>query len=311
MILSVSRRTDIPAFYSEWFFRRLQERNVLIRNPMNPRLVSSVSLDPQVIDGIVFWTKNPSKMLKSLHLLEDYAYYFQVTINSYGRAVEPGLPPQEEILASFKRLSTRIGNTRMIWRYDPILITQEFDEEFHAREFSKLARTLAGYTKRCVLSFLDLYRKTERNMKPLGPTFMSEEIMLRLAGILAPIAQECGLLLETCSEEIDLLNPFGIRHGKCIDPDLISDITGHKLNISKDPNQRPECGCVASIDLGAYNTCSYGCLYCYANFNPRAVAGQVPLHDPISPLLIGELTPRDRVVERKVRSLVAPQSELF
>lgn len=311
MILSVSRRTDIPAFYSEWFFRRLKERSVLIRNPRNPRLVSSVSLDPQVIDCIVFWTKNPSKMLEHLHLLAGYNYYFQVTINGYGKTVEPGLPPQEDILAAFKELSRRIGSIRMIWRYDPIIITKEFDEEFHAREFSKLARSLAGYTNRCVFSFVDLYRKTERNMKSLEPTFMSEEIMLRLAGILAPIAQEYGLLLETCSEEIDLLTRFGIRHGKCIDPDLISQIIGQDLLVSKDPNQRPECGCVASIDLGAYNTCSYGCLYCYANFNPRAVAGQVPRHIPTSPLLIGELGPTDRVVERKVRSLVTKQRRLF
>lgn len=250
-------------------------------------------------------------MLENLHLLEGYNFYFQVTINSYEKKVEPGLPPQEDILASFKELSRRIGSTRMIWRYDPIIITKEFDEKFHAREFAKLARTLTGYTKRCVFSFVDLYRKTERNMKPLEPTFMSEEIMLRLAGILAPIAQEYGLLLETCSEEIDLLTKFGIRHGKCIDPDLISEIMGQELVVSKDPNQRPECGCVASIDLGAYNTCSYGCLYCYANFNPRAVAGQVPRHNPASPLLIGELGPTDRVVERKVRSLVTRQRKLF
>lgn len=311
MILSVSRRTDIPAFYSGWFFRRLQEGYVLVRNPMNAHQISRVSLEPEVIDCIVFWTKDPGRMLDKLPLLEAYNYYFQVTITGYGKTVEPRLAAKEEIVASFKELSNHIGKEKTIWRYDPIIITKELNVEFHLVEFSKLARSLSGHTERCVISFLDLYKKTERNIKPLGQTLMSEEIMLRLAERLAPIARDYGITLETCSEQIDLMTPFGIRHGKCIDPKLISSIIGQDLIVGKDPNQRLECGCVSSVDIGAYNTCSHGCLYCYANFNQQAVENQICLHNPSSPLLIGEIAPGDRITERKMRSLISPQLTLF
>ena len=140
---------------------------------------------------------------------------------------------------------------------------------------------------------------------------MSQEVMLRLAGLLAPIAKEYGLLLETCSEEIDLLTRFGIRHGKCIDPALISQFVGEDLVVGKDPNQRLECGCVSSIDIGAYNTCTHGCIYCYANFNQKAVEGQIGLHNPNSPLLIGEIGTKDKVTDRKMKSIVSPQLKLF
>jgi len=179
-------------------------------------------------------------------------------------------------------------------------VTEEFDEDFHVKEFSELARGLSGYTERCVISFLDLYKKTVRNMKPLGKAVMSEEVMLRMVESLASIATENGLDLETCSEKIDLMTPFGIRHGRCIDGDLISRIIGRGLNVKKDPHQRPECGCATSVDIGAYNTCPHGCLYCYANFNKRKVEEQIRLHMPNSPLLMGEPGPDDTITIRKI-----------
>ena len=311
MILSVSRRTDIPAFYSGWFFKRLQEGYVLVRNPMNARQVSRIALTPKVIDCIVFWTKDPTAMLESLHLLEDYRYYFQITITGYGLSVEPKVPPKDKVIASFKELSNRIGKEKTIWRYDPIIVTKEFTVEYHVREFSRLAHTLSGYTERCVISFLDLYKKTERNMRPLGETLMSEATILCLAELLAPIAKEYGLVLETCSEVIDLPTSLGVRPGRCIDPDLISRTLGQQLSVGKDPNQRPACGCASSIDIGAYNTCTHGCLYCYANFNQKVVDDQIRLHNPSSPLLVGELGPGDKVTDRDMKSLVSSQRTLF
>jgi len=311
VILSVSRRTDIPAFYSEWFFRRLQEGYVLVRNPMNARQVSRVPLDPQVIDCIVFWTKDPSKMLQNLHRLGAYQYYFQITITPYGRQVEPGLPSKDWVIAAFQELAKSIGKERVIWRYDPIIVTAELDAAFHTSRFAELAHKLSGYTERCVISFVDLYKKTARNLQPLGPTHMTEELMRQIAGRLAPIAQDHGLVLETCSEQIDLFKDYGIRPGRCIDPELISRLLGQKLMVEKDPYQRPECGCVSSVDLGAYNTCPHGCLYCYANFNRAVVEEQVCRHNPNSPLLIGELGEEDIVTERKMVSLVSKQLELF
>lgn len=311
VILSVSRRTDIPAFYSDWFFRRLREGFVLVGNPMNAHQVSRVSLDPSVIDCIVFWTKDPSKMLDKLHLLEDYQYYFQITITPYGKQLEPGLPPKDDLVVAFRELAERIGKERVIWRYDPIIFTTELDVDFHTRAFAQLASSLAGYTERCVISFLDLYQKTARNIRPLGQTYMTEANMRRLAANIAPIARDRGLVLETCSEKTDLATDFGIRHGKCIDPELISRIVGQELSLEKDPYQRAECGCVSSIDIGAYNTCPHGCLYCYANFNQRVVADQVRRHNPSSPLLVGEISTEDKITEREMVSLASRQLKLF
>lgn len=299
MILSVSRRTDIPAFYSEWFWSRLKEGYVLVRNPMNAHQVSRVSLDPRLIDCICFWTKDPSQMLPNLELLADYHYYFQITITGYDAPIEPGLASKEEIVASFKELAKKLGKARTIWRYDPIIITEKLDKAFHLRQFARLATLLADSTEKCVISFVDLYKKTKRNTKSLGPLLMDEEHILDLAAGLAELAQAFGLTLETCSEQVDL-TPFAIKPGKCIDDALISRITGRPLKTAKDPNQRQHCGCVTSIDIGTYNTCAHGCIYCYANFSPGTVRKNLKRHNPLSPLLVGEIGPEDRVTERKV-----------
>ena len=298
MILSVSRRTDIPSFYSEWFFNRLKEGFALVRNPMNFRQVSRVSLDPSVIDCIVFWTKDPSKLLANLELLADYHYYFQITITGYEQIIEPNLPPTEEIVDSFKRLAEKIGTKRVIWRYDPIILTRDLDINFHMANFTSLAAALGGSSDRCVISFLDLYKKTAHKMKKFGTSTISKSAMEEVAGHLVKEANHYGLSLETCSEEIDL-DSLGIRHGKCIDPELISEITGQRLDVPKDPNQRQACGCARSVDLGAYNTCLHGCMYCYANYNEKAVKKQSALHNPSSPLLVGDIEPNDKITDRR------------
>lgn len=310
MILSVSRRTDIPAFYSEWFFNRLREGYALVRNPMNTHQISKVTLDPEVIDCIVFWTKDPSKMLPKLELLAQYNYYFQVTITGYDASIEPNLAPKEEIIASFKQLTKNLGKARTIWRYDPIIITKRLDRDFHRKKFAALAESLAQSTEKCVISFVDLYKKTQRNIKGLGPVLMDDQSVLEIAQDLSILAKQFGLTLETCSESLDLTR-FGIKAGKCIDDALISRIVGEQFDIGKDPNQRLECGCVSSIDIGAYNTCSHRCIYCYANFSPSVVQNNQKQHDPKSPLLLGQIGPEDKITERKMTSYTSNQLKLF
>lgn len=310
MILSVSRRTDIPALYLDWFLRRLEDEYVLVRNPMNTRQVSRISLDPAVVDCIVFWTKNPERILKKLEHLSAYNYYFQITITGYGRTLEPYIPPLERIIDAFKKLSQSIGRERTIWRYDPIILTDTMDAEFHKRHFARLADELAGYTERCVISFLDFYRKTERNMHSFGPLILEDEAFLEVAAQIAEISRSHGLNVETCAEDMDLTR-LGIQPGKCIDDQLIERIIGHPLVVGKDPNQRPACGCVSSIDIGAYNTCTHGCLYCYANYSKKTVERNIKNHDPNSPLLIGHIQPTDTITEREMVSLLDRQMKLF
>ena len=304
MILSVSRRTDIPAFYSEWFYNRIKEGYVYVRNPMNIHQVSKINLSPDVIDCIVFWSKNPRPMLRRLDELKDYLYYFQFTINPYSIGLEVNVPTKNSIIDTFKELSSKIGPDRVIWRYDPIIITDKVTIEYHIKYFEEIARRLSGYTKTCVISFLDLYKKTERNLQNTYARELYQNEMLTIATALVRVATQYGITIQSCAEKIEL-DSIGIKHGHCIDNVLIEDLLGVKLIVSKDKNQRPECGCVQSIDIGEYNTCSHNCKYCYANFNGQAVQDKVKRHNPNSPLLIGDLLPSDKVSERKIFSFIS------
>lgn len=309
MIISASRRTDIPAFYSKWFFNRIKEGFVLVRNPLNFNQVSKITLNPKVVDCIVLWTKNPRPMLKRLEELRDYRYYFQFTINSYDKSMEPNVPGKRYIIKTFIDLSKLIGRERVIWRYDPIMLTDIFNKEYHYKWFEYLAERLHDYTDKCVISFLDVYKKTERNLKNVKITPLSKSDMEEIAYKLSSIASKYNLTLESCSEEIDL-SKEGIGHGKCIDDRLISRISGCNLKIDKDPNQREICGCVKSIDIGTYNTCGHGCLYCYANFSKERVRKQLLAYDINAPLLVGRLNGNEKITNRKVKSYFEGEKQI-
>lgn len=302
MILSVSRRTDIPAFYWEWFLNRIQAGFVDVRNPMNIHQVSRINIRPEVVDCIVFWTKNAGNIIPHLDQLKDYKYYFQYTINPYNKLIEENVPQKKDVIENFRSLSEIIGPNRVIWRYDPILLTNMIDVEYHIRYFEKLAKRLKGYTNRCVISFVDLYKKTVSNTRELMMKEPTDIEMHFLAHNLSSIAKEYGMEIASCSESIDL-NFDGVRHGCCIDRYLIEEIVGYKIDVKKDKNQRRECGCVESVDLGAYNTCLHACKYCYANFNNMKVQTLSKKHNPLSTLLVGDLDNSDIVNERKVRLL--------
>ncbi len=301
MIISASRRTDIPAYYADWFFRRLQERYALVRNPMNLRHVSRIDLSPDAVDGIVLWTKDPSPMLGRLDALKDYPYYFQFTLTAYDTDVEANLPPKPVLADVFRKLSDSVGPERVIWRYDPILLNRRYTEEYHLRCFEWLARRLAGYTEKSIISFIDFYPKIAAAVRALGITPVPDEQKRRLAKCLAEIAFAHGLGMETCAEAIDL-SDLGIGHARCIDDSLLSRIAGRPVSARKDRNQRPACGCAESVDIGAYNTCPHGCRYCYANHSFAAATKNRTVYDADAPLLCSHLEEGDTVHERSSKS---------
>lgn len=311
MILSVSRRTDIPNYYSDWFLNRIKAGFLYVRNPMNPQQISRIDLSPEVTDCIVFWTKNPSNMMERLDELQDYKYYFQFTITGYGRDIEPNLPDKRnELISSFRKLSEKIGEDRVIWRYDPISLSQKYTMEYHLKAFAEIAKRLSGYTQKVVISFVDLYAKTQRNMAGLDIKEISNHDMLVMAEKLAVIAEKYHLEIESCAEKIDLQSA-GIHHGSCIDRGLIEKILGCKLTAGKDKNQREECGCIESVEVGTYNTCLNGCRYCYANFSEEKVGEGVRVYDVDSPLLCGNIGPDDKITDRKVKSFKERQISFF
>lgn len=305
MIISASRRTDIPALYPEWFMNRLREHVVMVPNPYNRRKISRIRLHPDTVDCIVFWTKNPEPMIPYLREIDEmgYQYYFQMTITDYGEDLEPGVPSTEESMATFLLLSEMIGKNRIDWRFDPILLTEKYSLSYHASYFETMCQWLHNATDRCIISFVDLYREGRY------PELEQEEIE-KAAEVLSKIASEYRLPLYTCAEKTDL-SRYGIHHGACIDKNKMKDVIGYKLDVKKDTGQRPHCRCVESVDIGMYDTCINGCKYCYASGSEESVRKKYAQHDPESPLLIGHLIGDEVLSDKKLRSNRDYQISLF
>ncbi|MDD6812511.1 MAG: DUF1848 domain-containing protein [Lachnospiraceae bacterium] len=311
MILSVSRRTDIPSYYSEWFFNRIKEGFVYVRNPMNAHQISEVDITSETVDCIVFWTKNPEPMINRLDELTGYHYYFQFTLTGYGKDIERNVPhKKDKMIPIFQELSKKIGMKKVIWRYDPIIFTKKYTPEYHLKAFEQIAAALKGYTEKCVISFVDVYAKNKKSMELLDAYNLDKSELLEFAKKMSKIAKENGMTIGSCAENIDL-DECGIEHNCCIDKALIEEIIGCKVKVGKDKNQRRECGCVESIEIGTYNTCKNGCQYCYANYSEESVIKNCGKYNPESPILCGEIDENDKITERKVKSLKEQQLGIF
>lgn len=296
MIVSASRRTDIPAFYFDWFCRRLGSGFVDVVNPFNRKQVSRISLKPDAVDCIVFWTKDPAPMLERLDNLAAYHYYVQISITPYGRDVETNLRPKSEIIETAQELSRRIGRERVVWRYDPILLNDTYPIARHLEWFENTVAALSPYVKRCVISFIDIYAKTKKNTQGLNIHELFEGEMHELATGLSRIVKGSGVVLQTCSEAIDLAQ-YDIIHGACIDGDLIEQITGKSISMKKAKSQRPLCNCVESFDIGQYDTCIHGCRYCYANAGMEQARQGFDGHNPFGSVITGELNSDSHITE--------------
>lgn len=305
MIISASRRTDIPAFYSEWFMNRLREKEVLVPNPYNRKKVSHISLKENVVDCIVFWSKNPQPLLKHLKEIDEmgYKYYFQISMTDYENDIEENVPDIADSMATFLLMSERLGKERMDWRFDPILLNDKYTKEYHLDQFNMMCRWLHKSTTRCIISFVDEYKDS------MYPELKRKQVREMAEGI-GRIAAEYNLPVYTCGEKEDLTE-FGIRKGACIDKDKIHRITGYNIDLGKDTGQRKECRCLESIDIGMYDSCLHGCKYCYATANYENARKKNKLHDPLSPMLIGNLKGDEIVTERDVRSSRDHQMSLF
>ena len=311
MIISASRRTDIPAFYSDWFFNRIKERYVLVPNPYNSKMISRISLDPAVVDCIVFWSKNPAPMLEKLDQLKDYNYYFQFTLNPYGPDIENHLPAISKRIDTFKRLSDRIGKEKVIWRYDPVLTNETYTPGFHKKKFAEIAYELKEHTEKCMLGFIDHYQHIRTAVSQFNIQSLLKADIEEMAVSFKKTVDTCSIQLDTCTVKVDLTH-LGIPGGLCIDNQLVERITGYPISVRKDKNQRDICRCAESIDIGTYESCLNGCIYCYAiKGNYNTVKYNLNKHDKNSPMLVGELQEDDIVKERLVKSLRNDQFSLF
>jgi hypothetical protein len=296
MIISASRRTDIPAFYSEWFINRIRAGYCTVPNPFNRNQVSRVSLLPEDVDVIVFWTRNPRPLFPHLAELDRRGYrcYFQYTLLDNPRAIDPKSPPAAAI-RTFCELAGLVGSQRVIWRYDPIVLSEATPPEFHVAAHSRIAAALKGCTGRNVISLVDIYRKAQGRLNQLhregiSVGEMASDALPAAVGDLlrqmAQTAQAHGMEITSCAEDVDL-RPYGVAPGKCVDDQYIARTFGLRLNVKKDPSQRPACGCVQSKDIGMYDSCLFGCQYCYATSSFETARRNHEEHDPLSPSLVG------------------------
>lgn len=300
MILSASRRTDIPAYYSEWFLNRLKEGYVLSRNPMNHSQISKIILSPYIIDCIVFWTKDPANMMDKFPEMNamGYHYYFQFTITPYDREMEHNLRDKSEIANTFIQLSKAIGKDRTLWRYDPIILNEALTLDYHATMFETLCRQLCDYTNICTISFVDLYSKLNKAVKGNIVREITKAEMISLAEQLVKIGRTYEIEIRACSEMIDFTN-IGIQPASCIDRRTIEKVCGYSIEAKSDKNQRPGCGCIQSVDIGAYNTCRNGCVYCYANHGSNAIENNWFRHNHKADLLIGTVGADEKIILKR------------
>lgn len=276
LIISASRATDIPAFYADWFFRRLEKGHVRWRNPFSGQ-------DSYVSFGntrfIVFWSKNPAPLLPYLPMIKERGIvgYIHFTLNDYeAEGLEPNVPPLSQRIETFRRAVEALGRGAVVWRFDPLILTYKINIDTLLEKIAHIANALTGYTEKLVFSFADIesYKKVSRNLRQSGINYREwdEESMRESAARLSTLNRNnWNLELATCAERIDL-SEYGIGHNRCIDPELINrlapddEILQNSLyNAKTDTGQRKACGCILSKDIGAYNTCPHGCLYCYAN----------------------------------------------
>ena len=310
MIINTGMRTDIPAFYSEWFARRLKEGFVCTRNPYNPKQVTRYSLKPEVVDVIAFCSKNPAPMLKYMELLKPYGQYWFVTITPYEQDMEPNVPHYSEVVEAFKTLSSMVGVNSMGWRYDPILISEKYSIDRHLADFERIASALDGCTNTCVISYIDIYEKVRRNCPDLRAVSKSDRI--ELGSQLVAIANKHGMTVRPCAEGNEL-SRFGADCSGCMTRNTFELAIGGRLNVpaSAAHSPRSQCACLLGKDIGEYDTCGHLCRYCYANSDSRAVKANMARHNPESPLLVGDLEPDDVIHNASQTSWAERQISLF
>lgn len=289
VIISASRSTDIPACYSDWFMHRFLDKGYLVwTNPFN-RKPTHISFQKTRV--IVFWTKNPSPMMQHLDKLDERGvnYYFQCTLNDYEDVgFEPNIPSLEYRVADFKALSNRIGKRKVIWRFDPIILTNGLDASSIIKRIKKVGDEVHRHTERMVFSFVDLkaYRKLSLPSVKEGFREPDEREMIEISSGIKELNKEWGLELNTCGEDI-CLSQYDIKKGRCVDGDLMLSLFPNDIelvrylekNNRKDKGQREACGCIESKDIGEYDTCPNLCKYCYANSSRQLVIKNLGSHN--------------------------------
>ncbi|HZW39780.1 MAG TPA: DUF1848 domain-containing protein [Ignavibacteriaceae bacterium] len=301
MIITASRRTDIPAYFSEWFMNRINEKYCTVQNPYYPEQVSFIDLTPEAVESFVFVTKNAAPMIKHIQQLNDegYKYYFHYTVNNLPNNYERNIPSFENGTNTFIKLVDKIGKGKVIWRYDPIIFTNDLTLQFHKQNFEKIYNKIGDYTKRLVISVVDNYAKTIKRLNKLNVNYNQEQLknpeLDELIYFIKEKASLKNIEIVSCAEPI--LKDYSIKEGKCIDDDLMREELGVITNYKKSKSQRDTCSCVESRDIGFNNTCLMGCEYCYATLTHETAVKNKSRHNPLHSSIVEHKIP-EKIVQK-------------
>lgn len=293
MILNVSGRTDIIAFYSNWFINRYKEGFIDVRNPFNPKLISRISFND--VDAIMFCTKNPIPIIDKLNIINK-PIIFHVTLTPYHTDIEPNVPDKKEIIKAIKEISKLIGKDNICVRYDPIFISDKYNLDYHKKAFEKMCSSLSGYINKIIVSFIDDYKNVRKNMASINYREFTNNDYKEIGLSFSKSAKKYNMTVQTCFEENNLIE-YGFIKGECLSHELAYKLTGKSYK-SWTARKGGKCGCVQMVDIGVYNSCKHFCKYCYANFDERKVNNNYNNHYDDSSLLVGRIEEDDIIKER-------------
>ena len=310
MIINVGGRTDIVNYYTPWLLNRLEEGYVYSRNPFARENVYKLSLKSEDVDCLLFCSKNYKPILKHIgDIDEKYNILCNYTITAYGKDIEPKVPPINQSIKTLKRLSDIVGVNKILWRYDPILLTEKYTVEKHLETFEYMAEKISPLVYRCIFSFVDMYKKVEENMPEIIP-FTDEDKVKLLKGI-GEISKKYNLYTQTCATN-ENYEKYGIHAAGCTTREILEQAHNVVYKNVKGTGIRENCHCIPSRDIGTYNSCLSECKYCYANRKPDIPKKVIKMHDEKSPLLLGQLKENDRLIGTKIISYIEPkQTTLF
>ena len=292
MVLNVSGRCDIVAFYTEWFMNRYKEGFVDVRNPISPKLVSRIYFED--VDLIVFCTKNPIPIIKYLKDI-DKPIIFHITLTPYKKDIEPNVPPKGKIIEAIKEVSRIIGSENVYVRYDPILLNDKYTIDYHIKAFDNMCSKLDGYTNSIITSFVDDYKNVRNNKDILKLKDFTEDDYKQIGINFSKSAKKHNMTVQTCYEDNNLVE-YGFIKRDCVDATLAFKKTG-KTNFKKWSARK--CGCIEMVDIGVYNSCKHFCKYCYANYDEDKVNDNFKKHDKNSSFLVGNSQYDDIIKIRK------------
>lgn len=311
MIINTGSRTDTVQYYSDWLLKRFKEGFVYSRNPLFPNIVTRYELNPNILDCVVFCSKNYEPILDRLTEITDkFNTYFHYTITAYGRDIEPNVPTIDESIETLIKLSKIVGKRRIAWRYDPILLTKKYTKQVHYNTFDYMSKRLSPHIDRCIFSFVDMYKKLETNMPEI--IILNNNDKIEIAKNIGSIAKKHNMIIQTCAT-IEDFKQFGILQSGC----MTSKILGNANNITfkkvRHSGNRQGCKCIENRNIGDYDTCPNGCKYCYANKNPQIAQENYKKHNPNDLMILGNLKPTDEIQQSNQKSYLENfiQTKLF